>query len=133
MNTSVWAVLGAISLAVFSIVRLFLIVFQTTPTGPTLWENVVSLPVLILGVAALDISIVQRTQERFSITMMAVLLVIIGIVGFGMGLQAHNAIIELVYPRTNIVSSMYYVFWGVTMMGVLMPIMSRALNKSPSS
>ena len=100
------------------IIEIFCIYFQTDPGANYTGIINVLIVVLITGAVLFAIAIWEWKQEVNSI--LVLLLVVIGLVGFVASARFHNALVDAFFPRTSISVFLGINFVEIAMVGVFL-------------
>ena len=107
------------------IIEIFSIYFQTDPGAN--YTGIINVLILlgITGAVLLAVAIWEWKQEANSI--LVLILVVIGLVGFVASARFHNALVDAFFPRTSISAFLGINFIEVAMVGVFLWIFRRRM------
>ncbi len=119
----IWTMSGILVTVTALIIEIISIYFQTDPgvsfTGIASVLNII----LITGAVLFAGAIWEWKQEVNSI--LVLILVVIGLVGFGASVSSHNALVDAFFPRTSISAFLGINFMAIAMVGVFLWIFRR--------
>ena len=119
----IWTVSGILVTVTALIIEIFSIYFQTDP-GVN-YTGIIRV-LIILGITGAVLfagAIWEWKQEVNSI--LVLILVVIGLVGFVGSVRFHNALVDAFFPRTSISAFLMLNFMAVAMVGVFLLIFRR--------
>lgn len=122
-SVRIWTVSAILVTVTALIIEICSIYFQTDP-GVSYREIIsILIVVLITGAVLFAIAIWEWKQEVNSI--LVLILVVIGLVGFGASVSFHNALVDAFFPRTSISVFLGINFMAIAMVGVFLWIFRR--------
>jgi len=107
------------------IIEIFSIYFQTDPGGNYTGIINVLMILAITGAVLFALAIWEWKQEVNNI--LVLILIVIGLVGFGASARFHNALVDAFFPRTSISAFLVINFIEVAMVGVFLWIFRRRM------
>ncbi|MGD9397037.1 MAG: hypothetical protein PVJ05_11460 [Candidatus Thorarchaeota archaeon] len=113
-----WTTRGMLVTVAAFVIEIFSIYFQTDP-GVDYKGIIYVLMILgITGAVLFAVAIWEWKQEVSSI--LVLILVVIGLVGFGASVSFHNALVDAFFPKTSISAFLGISFVEITMVGVFL-------------
>jgi hypothetical protein len=109
---------GILVTATVFIIEIFSIYFQTDPGADYLGIIYVLMVLGIAGAGLFAVAIWEWKQEVSNI--LVLILVVIGLVGFGASVSFHNALVDAFFPRTSISAFLVINFVEIAMVGIVL-------------
>ncbi len=116
----IWIMTGTLTTVAALIIEIISIYFQTDPGVSYTGIFSVLIVLLITGAVLFAGAIWEWKQEVNSI--LVLILVVIGLVGFGASVSFHNSLVDAFFPRTSISAFLGMNFIAIAMVGVFLSI-----------
>jgi multisubunit Na+/H+ antiporter MnhB subunit len=122
-SVRIWTASGTLVTAIAIVIEIICVYYQTDPE--TSYAGVVDVLIVLLITGAVLFAGAYWIWKQKINSILALILIVIGLIGISVSLSLHNMLVDLFFPRTWISAFLACDFEAVAMVGVFLLIFRR--------